>query len=88
MLSSEEKRKKAYEYIVEKLRQLERDRKYATDERINDVNLISQAEIEELKKEITEPPIELVAVLKKLLQHVVSESEIDEHLVKPFLAKY
>ena len=84
MLSSEEKRKKAYEYMVEKLRQLERDRKYSTDERINDVNLISLAEIEELKKGITDPPIELAAVLKKLLQHVTSESEIDEPLVKAF----
>ena len=88
MVSREEKRQKSYKYIVEKLRQLERDGNYTTDKRINDVNYISLAEIEELKEGITDPTVELVARLKKLLQHVASESEIDEHLVKPFLAKY
>ena len=84
MISKEEKRKKAYEYIVEKLHQLERDREYATDKSINDSNYISLAEIEELKGGITDPTVQLVAGLKNLLRHVVSEHEVDEYLVKPF----
>ena len=45
-------------------------------------------QIDELKEGITDPTVELVARVKKLLKHVASECEIDEQLVKPFLAKY
>lgn len=50
-----------------------------------DVNYISLAELVELREGTAEPSKELVTALKKLLNGVASEAEIEDYLVSPFL---
>ena len=80
------KRKKAYQYIYKKLH--ESGQKPGKNTAVlSDANVaISLAEIDNLREGIADPSEELVTALKTLLHHTTSESEIEKHLVKPFLS--
>jgi hypothetical protein len=85
MASRQEKRKDGYKYMVAQLKKLDWDIECQTDKNIQDIDFLSLAEIEELRKGYADPSDGLVAGLKKLLHHVASEDEIDAYLVDPFL---
>jgi len=81
------KREKAYYFIAEQAKKLRAAPKYKYDKTIDNADFISLDELYRIKKGLADPSPELVSKMKKLLQHVTSESEIDEYLVKPFFSK-
>ena len=87
MTSRRDKRKQAYQFIYEKLHESDRRLSYNAVKSLDATSVISLAEIDKLKNGYTDLSEELVAALKTLLQHVTSEGEIEEYLVKPFLTK-
>ena len=87
MSNRRDKRKKAYQFLYEKLHNTDQNLRYKIDKNIDDGSFISLAEMEQLKKGLADPSAELVAGLKTLLQHIANEDEIEEHLIKPFLSK-
>jgi hypothetical protein len=78
-MSKSQLRKTAYEYIKEQignLHRLSRSTSQPTIIPLNDLML--------LKEGLTDPSVELVALLKQLLKGFVTESDLDAHLVEPF----
>jgi hypothetical protein len=82
-----DKRKKAYQYIYQKLHESVYKPSYNTAELPDVSTVIPLAEIDKLREGITDPSEALIVALKTLLHHTTSESEIEEILVKPFLLK-
>jgi len=80
-----EMRKKAYQYIYNKLQESGNNLSYNPVKLINATNVISLAELDKLRQGIADPSEELIVALKTLLHHVDSEGELEEYLVKPFL---
>ena len=87
MTSRRDKRKKAYQFVYDKLHESGHRISHNADQAIDVANVISLAELYKLKSGDTDPSSEFVIGLKALLRHVASESEIEEYLVKPFLSK-
>ena len=77
-----ENRKAAYQFIVRQTEKIS----LASDKLINEYDNISLSldELTRLKEGLVDPSPELVQALKKILSSVVSETEIDKYLVKPF----
>lgn len=88
MTSQREKRRKAYEYILNQTKKLNLELLYKSDKTIANISYIPLSDIEKVKEGIADPSEELVEVLKKLFHHIASEAEIEDHLVKPFSDKY
>ena len=86
MENCQQNREKAYYFIVEQAKKLCAISKYRYNKTTTDVELISLDELYKIKNGLADPSPELVGTMKKLLQHVTSESEIDKHLVEPFLS--
>ena len=78
------RRKQAYQYIYEKVKELETGFSSKIDNRSEEAEIISLTDLDKLKRGIVDPTDELITVLKKLLRPVASEDEIEENLVKPF----
>jgi len=72
---------------LEKLKELNWNIQREMDRSIDDVSFLSLADIEGLKKGVSDPSEELVSGLKKLLHNVADESEIEQHLFRPFMSK-
>ena len=87
MTSRRDKRKKAYEFLYEKLQKLGRTASSRIDRNIDNVSPVSLAEIDDPKKGLADPSKEFISELKILLHHIASESEIEEYLIKPFLSR-
>ena len=88
LTSQREKRRKAYEYILNQTKKLNLEFSHKSDKTIANISYIPLSDIEKVKEGIADPSEELVEVLKKLFRHIASEAEIEDHLVKPFSAKY
>ena len=88
MTSPREKRRKAYEYILNQTKKLNLGLLHRSDKTIANISYIPLSDIEKVKEGIADPSEELVEVLKKLFRHIASEVEIEDHLVKPFSDKY
>ena len=88
MTSQREKRRKAYEYILNQTKKLNLELLYKSDKTIANISYIPLSDIEKVKEGIADPSEELVEVLKKLFHLIASEAEIEDHLVKPFSDKY
>jgi hypothetical protein len=80
-----ESRKRAYSYLLKKARELNLASKYRDKKIANDIGYISLNELTELKEGKSDPPLQVVASLKKLLRGTVNETEIDNYLVRPFV---
>lgn len=76
---------RAYHFIIEKAQKVNQNLNRKLGKRLESINYISLDDLLRLKERLTDPSPELVAALKKLLRHVVSEAEIDDYLVIPFL---
>ena len=87
MTSRSGNRIRAYRYIIEHVGKANQDLSHRPDKMLADVNYISLAELVELREGTAEPSKELVTALKKLLNGVASESEIEDYLVSPFLKR-
>ena len=87
MIDRGENRKRAYQYIVEQAKKINWDLTPKSPGIIADNRYISLDDLLGLKEGLSDPPQELVITLKKLLSHVVSETEIDDYLVRPFLSE-
>ena len=88
MLSKIKQRKQAYEFIYQKVEELETKGSYGIDESMEKTDIVYLEDLDKLKKGIADPSYELVSILKKLLRPVASNIEIEGHLVKPFDIKY
>jgi len=88
LTSQREKRRKAYEYILNQTKKLNLELLHKSDKTIANISYIPLSDIEKVKEGIADPSEELVEVLKKLFRHIASEAEIEDHLVKPFSDKY
>ena len=88
MTSQREKRRKAYEYILNQTKKLNLEPLHKSDKTIANISYIPLSDIEKVKEGIADPSEELVEMLKKLFHHIASEAEIEGHLVKPFSDKY
>ena len=88
MTSQREKRRKAYEYILNQTKKLNLELLHKLDKTIANISYIPLSDIEKVKEGIADPSEELVEMLKKLFHHIASEAEIEDHLVKPFSDKY
>lgn len=87
LTSQREKRRKAYEYILNQTRKLPLELLNKSDVTIADISYFPLSDIEEVKAGIADLSEGLVEVLKKLFRHIASEPDIDDHLVKPFSDK-
>ncbi len=88
MTSQREKRRKAYEYILNQTKKLNLELLHKSDKTIANISYIPLSDIEKVKEGIADPSEELVEMLKKLFHQIASEAEIEDHLVKPFSDKY
>ena len=88
MTSQREKRRKAYEYILNQTKKLNLELLHKSDKTIANISYIPLSDIKKVKEGIADPSEELVEVLKKLFRHIATEAEIEDHLVKPFSDKY
>jgi len=82
-----ESRKKAYSYILKKLKELDPASNYRLSIIVNGIDYISLNHLIELKEGTSDPPLQLVTNLKKILQLTTSEVEIDKYLIQPFQDK-
>jgi hypothetical protein len=87
LVSRIERRKQAYQFILDKIKKLEAEFCYKTDKPDEGNNIIPLAELNKLKEGIADPSMELVTILKKLLRPVASEVEIEDNLLIPFQPK-
>ena len=87
MTGRREERIRAYRFIQEKLGRVGQDLSSMRDKTLTEVTHISLRELAGLGEGVVDPSRELVAGLKQVLQGRVSEAEIDEHLVAPFLSE-
>ncbi len=79
MLNRCDIRKEAYYYICQRLSKI-----LALSSAANDGSVISREELRLLKEGMADPSPEMVALVKRLFGSIVSEAEIDAHLVTPF----
>jgi len=79
MSDRREIRKAAYQYIWQKLGQLQPSSGAA-----NDGFVISLDELSSLKDGTADPSPEMVALVRSLLGHAVGDAEIEANLVTPF----
>jgi len=87
MLSSIDLRKQAYQFVYEKIKELETQFSYNIEKYSEGTDIVYLADLDKLKRGVADPSGELVAILQKLLNRVASEGEIEENLVKPFQAE-
>ena len=85
MTNRHESRTKAYRYIIEQVKKGNLGPGHDIEETLADVDYISLGDLVKLKEGLVDPSPELAAALKKLLRPVASGTEIDDHLVTPFL---
>ena len=78
---------RAYHFIIEQAQKVNQDLSRKPDKRLESINYISLDDLLRLNEGVIDPSPELVAALKKLLRPVVSEAEIDDYLVIPFLPR-
>lgn len=88
MTSQREKRREAYEYILNQTKKLNLEPLHKSDKTIANISYIPLSDIEKVKEGIADPSEELVEMLKKLFHHIASEAENEDRLVKPFSDKY
>lgn len=84
MISRVFSRKQAYSFIIKKINKLELSDYYRLNKIGNGINYISLSDLIGLKNGTSDPPRQLVASLKSLLQGTATEAEIDKYLVQPF----
>ncbi len=87
MTSQREKRRKAYEYILNQTRKLPPELLHKSDETIADISYFPLSDIEEVKAGIADLSEGLVELLQKLFRHIASEADNEDLLVKPFSDK-
>ena len=87
MTSRSENRIRAYRYIVKHVGKANQDLSHRPGQMLADVNYISLAELVKLGEGTADPSKQLVTALKKLLNSVASEAEIEDYLVNPFLRR-
>ena len=87
MTGRREKRIRAYLYIREHIVRVGQDLASIPEKTLTDVSYISLHELVGLREGIIDPSKELVAAFKRVLQGRVSEAEIEEYLVTPFLSE-
>ena len=78
---------RAHHFIVEQAQKVNQDLNRKRGKRLESINYISLHDLLKLKEGLTDPSPKFVAALKKLLRHAVSEAEIDDYLVMPFLPR-
>jgi len=85
MTEREQKRKRAYAYIVEQAKtRLVAPPDYS-DKRLAEIFDIPVKDLTSLKEGESDPTPELIAAFKRLLGPTVREAEVDLYLVTPFL---
>jgi len=86
MSNQHESRKRAYHYIVEQAKKVNRDPRIDSDKRLTGVLDISISELNSLKQGLSDPPPKLIAEFKRLfVPTIIHEDEVDSYLVTPFL---
>ena len=78
-------RKKAYSFILKKVKELNLASNCKSSKITDFIDYISINDLIELKESIVNPSQQLVTDLKKPLQGAASESEIDRYFVRPFI---
>ena len=84
MLSKSAQRKRAYQFICKKSKELKSKFSYGIDKITDENDIVSLADLEKLSRGIIDPPDEMISILRKLLRPVSNESEIERYLIKPF----
>ena len=79
-----EKRRKAFNYIVNQAKKLHLDISKIPYADTNISGYISLEEIIQLKEGVADPSETLIKQLKELFRHVSSEEDIYNNLIKPF----
>ena len=85
MTSQREKRREADQYILNQTRKPPLELLHKSDKTIAAISCFPLSDIEEVKAGIADLFEGLVAALQKLFRHIASETDIEDHLVKPFL---
>ena len=85
MKNQRKNRIRAYRYIVEQAKKLNRDLERKQEQALSNVDYVSLNELLDLKEGLRNPSQELVVALKNILSPVASATEIEEYLTKPFL---
>ena len=84
MIDEATKRKQAYQYVVEQTKKLNWSPPIDSDKRLAETLDIPIDELDSLKVGMTDPSVKLVTAFKSLVSQMVSETEVDSYLVKPF----
>ena len=80
MTSRRDKRKQAYQFIYDKLHDLDHRLDYNAAKSLDVTSIISLAEIDKLKNGYSDPSEELVLALKKLLHYVETGCRLQKHI--------
>jgi hypothetical protein len=80
-----ESRKKAYSFILKKVKELDFANNYRLGKISNDIDYMSLNDLIGLKEGTNDPPLQLVTSLKKFLRGTANETEIDQYLIQPFI---
>ena len=65
MLSRIEQRKRAYEFVYQKAKELEAKGNYGIDKYIEETDIVYLEDLDKLKRGIADPSNELILILKK-----------------------
>lgn len=84
MVARIDRRKEAYQFILDKIKKLEADFVYKTNKSGEVSDIVPLLELDKIRRGIADPSLELIIFLKKLLRPVASEVEIEAKLLKPF----
>ena len=84
MIDEATKRKRAYQYVVEQAKRLMWSPPIDSDKRLAETLDIPIDELDSLKEGMSDPSAKLVTAFKSLVSPMVSETEVDSYLVKPF----
>jgi hypothetical protein len=87
MTSEIEMRKRAYQYMFEEAKKLLWTPSIDSDERLADTLDISLNELTSLKEGLSNPSAKMITTFKSLVCPMVSETDVDLYLVKPFKGK-
>ena len=84
MIDEATKRKRAYQYIVEQVKKLNWSPPIDSDKRLAETLDVPMDELNSLKEGTSDPSAKLVTAFKSLVSPMVSETEVESYLVKPF----
>ena len=87
MTSRIESRRKAYRFILKKIKSIDIVKKYRLNQIANDTDCISLDDLIGLTESTEDPSPQFVTSLKEFLQGTANEKGIDHYLVRPFRNK-